>query len=144
MPQCNPEVSSILEVMPCWMCPYLQTTIPATSQGLLCHDPLLPLSWLQRSGPGPTAGWETRSRIPAGWGSRAPCCQPGCHSSSKANKVENGSSLRVAELETEPPSASSDGSAGAAPGSERGAAPCPPRAAPCPGRGTFITDCATW
>lgn len=75
--------------------------------------------WRRRSAAGSAASWETqRSCVLAGWGSRAPRCQPGCRSSSKANKVENGSWLRVAELETEPPPAPSEGSAGAAPGGE--------------------------
>lgn len=100
------------------------------------------IPWRWQSAPGSAVSWEMRSYVLAGWGSHAPRCQPGCRSSSKANKVENGSSLRIAELETESPPAPSEGSIGAAPDGKRGAAPCLPCAAPCPGHGPFAAGCA--
>lgn len=120
------------------MCPYPQTSFPAASQGSPCRGALPPLPRGSGDGPwGSLVSWERLSCVLAGWGSRCPHCRAGCSSSSKANKVENRSSLRLAELETEPPLALSKGSVGAAPGSERGAAPCPLSEDPCPGHGPF-------
>lgn len=64
MPRCNPEVSSILGVMPGWMCLYLQTSIPAASQCFLCRGPLMPSSH----------GGGDRPRAPQRAGKHATVC----------------------------------------------------------------------